>query len=90
MISIAKLKVLHNQKIHFIFSDGREKTIDFKPFIGEDKLSSPLSDVKYFEQVETYENGRGIYWPNDYDFCPDFLYQYQADHKELVTDRKKS
>ena len=90
MISIAKLKVLNNQKIHFIFSDGTEKTIDFKPFIGEDRLSSPLSNVKYFERVETYENGRGIYWPNDYDFCPDFLYQYQADQKELVTERKKS
>ena len=87
MISIIRFKVLDNKKIHFSFSDGTEKVIDFKPFIGEDKLSKPLSDPAYFQKVELYENGRGIYWPNDYDFCPDFLHQYQADDKKLVTEK---
>lgn len=87
MIRITKLKVLNNKKIHFNFSDNTEKTIDFTPFIGEDKLSKPLSDPAYFKKVELYENGRGVYWPNDYDFCPDFLHQYQKDEKELVTEK---
>ena len=87
MISITRFEVLDNKKIHFNFSDGTEKTIDFKPFIGEDKLTKPLSDSAYFQKVELYENGRGIYWPNDYDFCPDFLHQYQADKKELMTEK---
>lgn len=86
MISITKLKVLDNTKIHFNFSDGTEKTIDFKPFIGEDKLTKPLSDPAYFQMVELYENGRGIYWPNDYDFCPDFLRKYQPGEREKLAE----
>ncbi len=87
MVSIKNFEILDNSKIHFIFSDDAEKTIDFNPFIGDDKLSNPLSDSAYFQKVELYENGRGIYWPNDYDFCPDFLHQYQADGKELMTEK---
>lgn len=87
MIKIMKLEVLDDKKIHFNFSDDTEKTIDFTRFIGKDKLSSPLSDPAYFQKVGMYENGRGIYWPNDYDFCPDFLYQYQSNEKELSVER---
>ena len=79
MIRITDLEVLSGKKIRFHFSDHQEKIIDFTPFIGEDALSSPLSDDDYFQQVTVYEDGRGIYWPNEYDFCPDFLYQYQPD-----------
>ncbi|MEK6481992.1 DUF2442 domain-containing protein [Catalinimonas sp. 4WD22] len=87
MIRITKLKVLDSKKIYFNFSDGSEKTIDFTPFIGQDNLSKPLSDPAYFKKVELYENGRGIYWPNDYDFCPDFLRQYQPEEKEELTEK---
>jgi hypothetical protein len=76
MINIIKFKVLDDKKIHFNFSDNTEKTIDFTPFINEDSLSKPLSDPAYFQKVELYDKGRGIYWPNDFDFCPDFLRQY--------------
>ena len=85
MVSITRLEVLDNRRIHFNFSDDTEKTIDFAPFIGKDKLSSPLSDLAYFQRVKLYENGRGIYWPNDYDFCPDFLHQHQPSEQEAVT-----
>jgi len=88
MISITNYSIEGHKKIHFNFSDGSDKTIDFEPFIGEDKLSQPLADPSYFEKVELYENGRGIYWPNDYDFCPDFLHQYQADEKVLVNEKR--
>ncbi len=76
MIKIEKITILENLRINFQFSDNVEKTIDFKPFIGKDKLTNPLSDPNYFAKVKTYPNGRGIYWPNQYDFCPDFLRQY--------------
>jgi|AntRauTorckE6833_2_1112554.scaffolds.fasta_scaffold59603_2 hypothetical protein len=87
MISITKLNVLDNKEIHFKFSDNTEKTIDFAPFIGEDKLTKPLSDAAYFQKVELYENGRGIYWPNDYDFCADFMRKYQPDDKEALAEK---
>lgn len=82
MIRITNFTVLDEKKIHFSFNDGTEKTIDFSPFVGEDSLSKPLADPLYFKKVELYENGRGIYWPNDYDFCPDFLRKYQSEDRE--------
>lgn len=83
MIRITNFKVLDDKKIHFRFSDGTEKTIDFSPFIGEDALSKPLADPSYFKKVKLYENGRGIYWPNDFDFCPDYLRKYQSEEEPV-------
>jgi len=62
--------------IDITFSDGIKKHVLFKPFIGNDQLSRPLNDYTYFSKVSVYENGRGIYWPNDFDFCPDYLHDF--------------
>lgn len=81
MVRIVELKITGDQRIKFSFSDGVEKEIDFAPFIGSDKMSQPLSDPDYFAKVKTYDNGRGIFWPNEYDFCPDYLRQYEPTKK---------
>lgn len=73
MVKILRLHIKNDYCIHIVFDDGVEKTIDFKPFIGADPLTKPLSDPAFFRKVKIYENGRGIYWPNDYDVCPDNL-----------------
>jgi hypothetical protein len=73
LTNITKMEVGNDYKITFRFSDQAVKTIDFSKYIGKNKLTSALADKKYFNQVKLYENGRGIYWPNGYDFCPDFL-----------------
>ena len=78
MVKINQLTVLNNYNIQFVFSDHTQKIIDFKPFIGNDKLTRKLSSLDYFRSVKVYENGRGIYWPNQYDFCPDFLRMYKG------------
>jgi len=87
MIKIDRIRLLDGVKIHFTFSDKTERVIDFTPFIKDDKLSSALKDQSFFKQVKIYENGRGIYWPNDFDFCPDFLYQYQPENKEDMVEK---
>jgi hypothetical protein len=87
MIKISNLRLLDGVKIHFTFSDNKEKIVDFAPFIKDDKLSSALKDQVFFKQVKIYENGRGIYWPNDFDFCPDFLYKYQPENKEELLEK---
>jgi len=73
MVKITQLHALANHHLRLVFDDGVEKIIDMKPFIGEDSLTKPLADPAFFRQVKIYENGRGIYWPNDYDVCPDNL-----------------
>lgn len=87
MISIIKFEVLKNNKIHFVFSDKTEKTVDFTPFIRKSDLSKALLDPEFFQKVDLYENGRGIYWPNDFDFCPDFLRKYQPEEKEELAEK---
>jgi hypothetical protein len=76
VVKIEQIKVLEGHKIFFHFSDNAEKIIDFTPFIGSDKLTSMLKDERYFANVKLYENGRGIFWDNSYDVCPDFLRKY--------------
>ncbi len=63
--------------LHLRFDDGTEKTVDIKPFIGKG-ISSALQDEVYFKKV-AIESGGGIYWPNGYDFCPNFLHDEVSD-----------
>lgn len=76
MVKITHLEVLESFQLHLVFDDGVEKIIDGTQFIGEDSFTKPLADPLYFKQVQIYENGRGIYWPNNYDICPDNLRYY--------------
>lgn len=87
MIKITDFKLESGKKIHFRFNDGTEKIIDFQPFIGKDSLSKPLSNPTFFSKVELIENGRGIFWPNDFDFCPDFLHKYQVQNEINVEEK---
>ena len=73
MVKITALKILPDYKLNLSFSDGFRLIFDVKPYIGNDEMTSKLKDENYFSQVKIYENGRGIYWPNEFDFCPDFL-----------------
>jgi hypothetical protein len=73
LAQIVKAESTDNFDIRFTFKDGTEKTINFKSFIGNSSLTKPLGQIKYFKDVKLYERGRGIYWENGYDFCPDFL-----------------
>jgi len=72
---ILGIKVLDDYRIKFEFNDGTVKVIDFNSFIGNDPLTKPLTDLDYFKKVKIYDRGRGIYWDNGYDFCPDYLRQ---------------
>ena len=72
MNRIILVKILHNHLLELTFEDSFCKVVDITPFIGLG-LSAALHDEEYFQQVEI-ESGGGIYWPNGYDFCPNFLH----------------
>jgi len=76
MVRIIKIEVLHDYHIHLVFSDGCEKLVDFRQFIKNDSLTGQLREPEFFSRVKIYDNGRGIYWPNNYDVCPDNLRYY--------------
>ena len=84
MAEIEKFEVLTNYRIYFRFADGLEKIVDFKPYINDNPMTKPLADLNYFRQVQLYERGSGIFWPNGYDFDPVFLKNY-VDGEVLAT-----
>ena len=91
MVKITQINVLEKYHIKMVFDDGVEKIIDLTPFIGEDSLTKPLCDPNFFRQVKIYDNGRGIYWPNDYDVCPDNLrYHVKSVEKHVNNLSQKS
>ena len=84
MIHITRLEALPDSLLRLQFDDGTEKLVDVRPFIGDDALTAPLRDPTYFRQVRMCENGRGIFWPNEYDMCPDYLRYHAQDARQTV------
>ncbi len=88
MVKITHIDVVDKFQLHIMFDDGVEKFIDGTQFIGNDSFTNTLSDPEYFRQVKIYENGRGIYWPNGYDICPDNLrFHIEAIENENYSSR---
>jgi hypothetical protein len=73
MQKVKQVTSLDEYKLKLLFANGTEKVVDIMPFIGKG-ISAQLRDRAYFQQV-AIDSGGGIYWPNGYDFCPNFLYE---------------
>jgi hypothetical protein len=71
-LHVIAVKPLSGYLLALTFDIGEERVVDLRPFIGTG-LSAALRDESYFQQVKI-ESGGGIYWPNGYDFCPNFLH----------------
>ena len=79
MINIIAANPLDNNILHLSFDNGSSFDVDINPFI-KSGVSNALRDKKFFNEVKV-EDGY-ITWPNGYDFCPEFLYEYAvANHK---------
>ncbi len=81
MNELVKIKPLDNYRIWLKFSDGEEKVVNVKPFLGKG-ISKDLLDIKIFKTV-FIEPGGGIAWENGFDFCPNFLKELQ-DERHMV------
>jgi len=79
MISVIEATPLNNNILHITFEGGEAFNVDIKPFI-KSGVSSALKDDSFFSSVRV-EDGY-ITWPNGYDFCPEFLYEYAKAHHE--------
>jgi hypothetical protein len=93
MIKIISAKILDKYVVRFTFSDGVQKDIDFMPFISKSEFTKQLLGQEYFQTMKVYENGRGVYWPNGYDFCPDTLRYHvneEEHHTQLLVQEKKA
>jgi len=68
VISIIKAEYIGEYKIHFLFSDGVDKTVDFSGFLinARNTMTKKYLDKKLFEKFII--NYGDIIW-NDYEMC---------------------
>ncbi len=59
-------------KIHLVFSDGVEGTVDFADWL-DGRVFEPLRDVTQFKRF--FVEAGTIGWPNGADIAPESLYQ---------------
>ena len=59
-------------RIHVAFSDGREKTVNFEPWL-QGPVFEPLRNVDYFRLF--FVEAGTVSWPNGADIAPETLYE---------------
>jgi hypothetical protein len=62
-------------RIHLVFHDGREKTVDFLGWL-VGPVFEPLKDPAYFKRF--FLEGGTVNWPNGADIAPETLYSAQG------------
>ena len=62
-------------RIHLVFQDGCEKTVDFSPWL-VGPVFEPLKDTAYFQRF--FLEGGTVSWPNGADIAPETLYTAQG------------
>ena len=77
MNEVQELKVLNDYRLWLKFSDGEEKLVCLKQFLGKGFTAELLEQEKFAEVF--IEAGGGIAWKNGYDFCPNFLRELADD-----------
>jgi hypothetical protein len=70
---IAEARYAGDYRIWLRFADGIEGEIDLESELwGE--MFEPLKDKALFARFQLYPERSTIYWPNDADLAPEFLY----------------
>jgi Protein of unknown function (DUF2442) len=70
---IAEANYAGDYRIWLRFADGVEGEIDLEPELwGE--MFEPLKDKALFAQFQLYPERSTIFWPNEADLAPEFLY----------------
>lgn len=59
-------------RIHLVFNDGVESTVDFEPWL-DGPVFEPLRDLANFRRF--FLEGGTVAWPNGADIAPETLYE---------------
>jgi len=83
MPRVIDAQYLNDYLVHIVFSNGKEGTIDFKPFIGEG-VFEPLINQTYFKKL--FVDGWTVSWPNGADIAPETLYELAENGGNVVNE----
>ena len=68
-IKLVEAKYHSDYKYHFVFSNGKESVVDFKPIILHGISLRKFLDITIFKKMKIDNNFGDIYWGKDWDMC---------------------
>ena len=72
MPSVIRAEYRGEFRIHLVFNDGAEGTVDFEPWL-DGPVFEPLTHVDYFQCF--FIDGGAVAWPNGADIAPETLHE---------------
>lgn len=72
MPSVIRAEYRGDFRIHLVFNDGSQGTIDFRPWL-DGPVFEPLAHVDYFQRF--FIDGGTVAWPNGADIAPETLHE---------------
>jgi len=72
MPAVIQAKYRGDYRIHLLFNDGSEATVDFAQWL-DGPVFEPLKDREYFQRF--FVDGGTVVWPNGADIAPETLYE---------------
>jgi len=76
-------------RIHLVFNDGTEGTVDFARWVGRGPVFEPLQDREYFRRF--FVDAETVTWPNGADIAPETLYDAaRATHPDRLVNKGRA
>ncbi len=72
LITVTEALYASGHRLRLRFSDGREKTVDFSPWL-RGEIFKPLRDARIFKKF--FIAGGTVCWPNGADIAPETLHE---------------
>ena len=73
-LSVKSALYLDNYTLRLKFSDGVVKDVDLSNEL-YGQMFAPLKEISFFKKFKVSSELGTIFWPNDADFAPEFLYE---------------
>lgn len=83
LFTITDFEIVAPYTLRLTFDDGVIKTIDFAPML-RGELYAPLRDINFFNQVRLDEEVGTIVCPNDADFDPATLHDWDKVGQAMI------
>ena len=86
MVRVTEFEIVKDYVIRVTFDDKVEQTINFEPVL-QGYYLGPLRDLDLFNQVCLDSDFHTLVWPNDADFDPATLYNWNRGAGEELAKR---
>jgi hypothetical protein len=88
LVKVVDFSILGPYELRVVFEDGVEQIIDFEPIL-HGYYNGPLRDVDFFNQVRLDPGIHTLVWPNDADFDPATLYNWNKGEGDELAERAR-